>query len=94
MAEKLRENNILLLALLVLAEIFGITALALLVHWLKEYYGGYSFDKNDSLLFAYHPTFMFVGMIFLFGNSMMIFRVTRAIPVSFEHITRLYPPLL
>ena len=66
----------------ILAEVCGIISLVLLVDWLNEYYEGYSFDKDDSALFSYHPIFMYIGMIFLFGNSNIVFRFTRTIQVG------------
>ncbi|XP_063729112.1 putative transmembrane ascorbate-dependent reductase CYB561 homolog [Symsagittifera roscoffensis] len=80
-AETFVGGNRLMIVLVILAEVCGIISLVLLVDWLNEYYEGYSFDKDDSALFSYHPIFMYIGMIFLFGNSNIVFRFTRTIQI-------------
>ena len=86
LSEKVIGSNRLIIVLVTLAEVCGIISLALLVHWLDKYYEGYSFHKDDSALFSYHLIFMQAGMIFLFGNSIVVFRFTRALPVcNFEN---------
>ena len=81
--EKVMGNKMVMIGVIAMAEVFGIIGLALLIHFSREYYGGYEWgDMKDGLLFTYHPLFMYLGMIFFFGNAIMSFRVMNMLPVS------------
>ncbi|XP_063729111.1 transmembrane ascorbate-dependent reductase CYB561-like [Symsagittifera roscoffensis] len=80
--EKVMGNKMVMIGVIAMAEVFGIIGLALLIHFSREYYGGYEWgDMKDGLLFTYHPLFMYLGMIFFFGNAIMSFRVMNMLPI-------------
>ncbi|EUB58213.1 Cytochrome b ascorbate-dependent protein 3 [Echinococcus granulosus] len=47
--------------------------------WMGYYYGGFDW-RNPALVFNYHPVFMVIGMIFCFGDAMLIYRVFHKCP--------------
>ena len=53
--------------ILLLGEISGVTMAILCGIWMGVYRGGY--EWSASLVFNYHPLFMSIGMIFLYGNG-------------------------
>uniref|UniRef100_A0A915PUU3 Cytochrome b561 domain-containing protein n=1 Tax=Setaria digitata TaxID=48799 RepID=A0A915PUU3_9BILA len=55
------------------AQIFGISAIFLVAIWMSGFKGGFT----SGLQFHYHPTFMVMGMIFLVGEGILVYRVFR-----------------
>ncbi len=55
-------------------EVVGLLCLILVIVWMEEYYGGYAWD-GTTLQFNYHPTFMILGMLLLYGNTILIYRI-------------------
>jgi len=62
-------------SLVVILEILGLASIVLVVEWAKKYLGGFGAFANE---FNYHPVFMVIGMIFLFGNSIISYRALRS----------------
>lgn len=60
-------------------QVSGVLAIAGVIIWLTHFYGGYGwYDHNQR--FNFHPTFMVIGMVYLAGNSLLIFRVLKTVP--------------
>ena len=47
-------------------EAIGVLCIALIVGWNIKFVGGYAW--SGAAQFNYHPTFMVVGFVFLYGN--------------------------
>ena len=54
-----------------IAEIVGILAIILVIIWMSHYRGGFAWDGSGKE-FNYHPIFMVVGMVFLYGNGRIL----------------------
>lgn len=53
------------------SQIIGLIMVILVGSWLSNYRGGYGWDVK--LVFNYHPLFMTLGMIFLYGDGKLGF---------------------
>ncbi|CAJ0578491.1 unnamed protein product, partial [Mesorhabditis spiculigera] len=62
--------------ILVASQIFGGLAIVCVAIWMGSY-GGYGWTEDPEREFHYHPTFMVMGMVFLYGESIIIYRVFR-----------------
>ncbi|XXG53482.1 hypothetical protein AAC387_Pa03g1566 [Persea americana] len=61
--------------LAVFANVFGITAIILMLVWLLHFRGGIDLDSDDpNLIFNVHPFLMFCGYIFIAGQAIMVYR--------------------
>ncbi|CAG9538957.1 unnamed protein product [Cercopithifilaria johnstoni] len=67
--QSIRFFNIILGA----SQVFGICAIFLVTLWMA----GFDDEFATGLQFHYHPTFMVMGMIFLAGNGILVYRVFR-----------------
>nr|CAH8847905.1 unnamed protein product [Trichobilharzia regenti] len=75
------------IALVVLSQVFGLLAVVLTGVWLGKYWGGFSWT-NASTVFNYHPLFMVLGLVFLYGDAILVYRVFRAyrkLPIKIVH---------
>ncbi|KAI3388589.1 hypothetical protein SNEBB_003802 [Seison nebaliae] len=63
--------------LVVIAEVFGSLAIVLVSFWIWKYRGGLAGRSDLTREFNYHPLFMTIGLIFFYGNSILLFRVFR-----------------
>ncbi|KAM4622479.1 transmembrane ascorbate-dependent reductase CYB561 [Discoglossus pictus] len=61
--------------LVALSQVLGISTLAVTGAWLSHYRGGFSWD--GPLQFNVHPLCMVLGMVFLCGDSLLVYRVFR-----------------
>ena len=57
------------MALVTLSQIFGVGAVVLMGVWLGKYQGGYGWGYKNAHKFNYHPLFMTIGLIFLYGDG-------------------------
>ncbi|XP_046388334.1 transmembrane ascorbate-dependent reductase CYB561 isoform X2 [Ischnura elegans] len=62
---------------LFLTETVGITAVLLMAIWISVYRGGYAWTSSPDLEFNWHPLLMTIGMIFMYGNGILVYRVFR-----------------
>lgn len=53
--------------------------------WMGSYHDGYGWDIKT--VFNYHPLFMTMGMIFLYGDAILVYRI-------FRNVTKLYVKIL
>merc|ERR1711988_1835314 len=45
--------------------------------WTGHYLGGFAWRSNPSLQFNWHPFLMNLGMIYLYGNGILMYRIFR-----------------
>ncbi|KAM4691227.1 transmembrane ascorbate-dependent reductase CYB561 [Rhinophrynus dorsalis] len=76
MEDSLRQQNTGCMPYLVaLSQILGVASLAITGAWLSNYRGGFSWD--GPLQFNVHPLCMVLGMVFLCGDALLVYRVFR-----------------
>ncbi|XP_072179161.1 lysosomal membrane ascorbate-dependent ferrireductase CYB561A3-like [Diadema setosum] len=66
--------------LVIMAEALGLAACILIGLWMGCYLGGFAWDGSSNE-FNLHPLLMTTGMIFLYGNATMVYRVFTGIDV-------------
>lgn len=65
--------------IILLAQLFGVTACILILFWCIHYNGGLAFhDQNKTKIFNVHPVFMFVGFIFLSSQAILAYKMIPA----------------
>jgi cytochrome b-561 len=52
---------------IIAAQVVGLLMVILVGSWMSSYHNGFSWDA--STVFNYHPLFMTLGMIFLYGDG-------------------------
>lgn len=57
------------------AQVVGLAMVVLSGVWMGSYRGGYGWAIET--VFNYHPLFMTLGMIFLYGDAILIYRILR-----------------
>ena len=67
------------LPLFVSSQVIGLLSVILVITWTTYYLGGLSWT-SPSTRFNWHPLLMVIGLVYLYGNSMMIYRVLRHEP--------------
>ncbi|CAK5061212.1 unnamed protein product [Meloidogyne enterolobii] len=73
-----RQSTKLFNYLFILSQCFGILAVFGVAIWMGAFEdGGFSWSENPSKQFHYHPTFMVIAVIFLQGESILVYRVFR-----------------
>ncbi|PSN36011.1 putative cytochrome b561 [Blattella germanica] len=60
-----------------ITETVGLLTVVLVTVWAGHYRGGFAWRSNPGLEFNWHPVLMTTGMIFLYANSIMIYRAFR-----------------
>ena len=55
-------------------ETVGIICLVIVIAWVAHFRGGFAWDGSGKE-FNYHPVFMVVGLVFLYGNGEAIHRL-------------------
>ncbi|KAH8274985.1 hypothetical protein KR018_008385 [Drosophila ironensis] len=74
--------------LYVLTQLVGLTMVVLVGTWIGQHFGGLGGTSNPKLEFNWHPLFMTIGFIYLYGNSILIyrgFRTTRKKTLKLTH---------
>lgn len=73
MEEELKHFNI----IFGVAQVIGLLCVVLMLVWTSSYNGGFAWRSDPNLMFNWHPLLMTVGLIYLFANSIMIYRALR-----------------
>jgi len=70
------HNRKLFLTFFTVTQVPGIIAIILMLVWTVHYRGGFSWGETDpGHAFNWHPLLMTIGMIYLYGNGALIYRV-------------------
>lgn len=73
-----RQSNRLFTYTLGLSQLLGVGVVMSVVVWMGGYgEGGYVWYGDPERQFHYHPTFMAMGLVFLFGEAIIVYRVFR-----------------
>jgi len=54
--------------LYVLTQLCGLTMIVLVATWIGQHFGGLAGTSNPGVEFNWHPLFMTIGFIYLYGN--------------------------
>ncbi|KAL7065512.1 hypothetical protein AAHC03_05198 [Spirometra sp. Aus1] len=73
------QGNKAFMPIVVVAQIAGLLAVILSIVWMGLYAGGFDWSQPDTV-FNYHPVFMVLGLVFCFGDAMLVYRVFRMFP--------------
>nr|ACO15392.1 Cytochrome b561 [Caligus clemensi] len=60
--------------LLVLGEVMGLAAVVLVGVWMGHFRGGFAWTETPGLMFNWHPLLMTLGLIYFYGNGMLVYR--------------------
>ncbi|EZA54976.1 cytochrome b561 isoform X2 [Ooceraea biroi] len=63
--------------LLSLTEACGAILIILVAVWTGYYRNGFSWRSNPQLEFNWHPLLMIIGLVFVYGNAMLFYRIRR-----------------
>jgi len=70
------HNRRLFLGSFLAVEVLGLLAVILTIHWVNSFKGGVKWGYTDlGISFNWHPILMTLGLIFLYGNGALIYRV-------------------
>jgi len=65
--------------LVLIFEVLCMSTLIMLVYWGEVYFNGYAWD-GSGLMFNWHPLLMVLGLIILYGNAAISYRLFRNSP--------------
>jgi len=69
--------------LIVLTQVVGLVMLVLCLVWFFGYKGGVAWTENPAKEFNWHPILMSFGLIFLYGQATIVYRVLFFLPKNF-----------
>lgn len=74
--------------LYIISQLVGVVAIVLMICWIGIHLGGFAWTSQPGVQFNWHPLLMTIGMIFLYGNSILVyrgFRFARKRPLKLAH---------
>jgi len=84
------HNRILFLGAFLATQVPGIAAVVMMFYWTFEYRGGLPWGPaNTSTAFNWHPLLMTIGMIYLYGNGALIYRVLPPVDQSMKKLLKI-----
>uniref|UniRef100_A0A336M0G2 CSON009248 protein n=1 Tax=Culicoides sonorensis TaxID=179676 RepID=A0A336M0G2_CULSO len=72
----------------IISQLVGIVIVILMICWIALHLDGLAWTSNPRVQFNWHPLLMTLGMIFLYGNSILVyrgFRYARKRPLKLTH---------
>uniref|UniRef100_A0A0K0F706 Putative cytochrome b561 (inferred by orthology to a C. elegans protein) n=1 Tax=Strongyloides venezuelensis TaxID=75913 RepID=A0A0K0F706_STRVS len=77
--------------ILIFSQISGVLAFLSSAYWMGSFDdGGFGWSDDPEKQFHYHPTFMTIGFIFLYGESIIIYRALRSEPKRITKLAHLF----
>ncbi|XP_063703213.1 plasma membrane ascorbate-dependent reductase CYBRD1 isoform X2 [Culicoides brevitarsis] len=74
--------------LYIISQLIGVVIIVLMISWIGIHLNGLAWTATPSVQFNWHPLLMTIGMIFLYGNSILVyrgFRHARKRPLKLTH---------
>ncbi|GIX89734.1 hypothetical protein CDAR_245171 [Caerostris darwini] len=63
----------------ILSQVVGLVCIGLVVRWCQMF-GGFAWDSDANKQFYYHPLLMILGLVFFYGDAMIVYRVLSFLP--------------
>uniref|UniRef100_A0A0K8SI85 Cytochrome b561 n=2 Tax=Lygus hesperus TaxID=30085 RepID=A0A0K8SI85_LYGHE len=57
------------------SQVLGVLLSVLTLTWIFKHRNGFSWSSDPQRQFSWHPTFMVIGMVYLFSHGIVIFRI-------------------